>query len=133
MPPKVTLSPNAIADVVRPHFEKVAEDLDAAFHEAITSDIWEYPRKTVRSTGETVFSPRDIVDTGALRDSQMGPLMSDNGLSAYFIWGNDEVYYAMDVLTGYVQNGARVPPRDWVTMGLDIAPPAANLQIRLRG
>jgi hypothetical protein len=36
----------------------------------IQADKWEWDGLTQRSTGEIVGSPRDIVDTGALLDSQ---------------------------------------------------------------
>ena len=36
---------------------------------AIASNIWEWPNMTYRKSGEVVFSPRNIVDTGALKNS----------------------------------------------------------------
>lgn len=44
--------------------------LGFAFQDAIEADIWYWPNRTERSDGTIVDSPRDIVDTGALRDSQ---------------------------------------------------------------
>ena len=40
------------------------------FQEAIESDVWVWPGSTLRVSGEVVDSPRNIVDTGRLRDSQ---------------------------------------------------------------
>jgi hypothetical protein len=51
-------------------FREMATDLDQAFTTAIESPIWDWPRTTQRSNGETVGSPRNIVDEGTLRDSQ---------------------------------------------------------------
>lgn len=44
--------------------------LGFAFQDAMESDIWYWPNFTVRKSGGIVGSPRDIVDTGALIDSQ---------------------------------------------------------------
>lgn len=51
-------------------FQAMAEELSNSFQEAITAPIYDWDRITLRSTGELVGSPRDIVDTGELRDSQ---------------------------------------------------------------
>lgn len=51
-------------------FRAAANQLNQAFTDAIESEIWEWPRSTDRRNGETVSSPRDIVDRGELRDSQ---------------------------------------------------------------
>lgn len=51
-------------------FEAMAHDLNQGFRDAIESPIWDWPRATIRSDGSVVTSPRDILDTGALRDSQ---------------------------------------------------------------
>jgi hypothetical protein len=47
-----------------------AHVLDGALRDAIDAPVYRWPRKTRRSTGEVVTSPRNIVDTGELRDSQ---------------------------------------------------------------
>ncbi len=47
-----------------------AERLDGEFRAAIEAEVYGWDRETVRSGGETVGSPRDIVDTGELRESQ---------------------------------------------------------------
>ena len=36
----------------------------------ISSKVWDWPGKTKRKNGEIAGSPRDIVDTGELRNSQ---------------------------------------------------------------
>ena len=51
-------------------FDDMAGELNQKFTEAIEAEIWDWPRATIRSTGEVADSPRNIVDTGALKDSQ---------------------------------------------------------------
>ncbi|NEQ65118.1 MAG: hypothetical protein F6K21_06395 [Symploca sp. SIO2D2] len=50
-------------------FKATAMEFGGVMQDAITSPIWEWDRITVRSTGEIADSPRNIVDTGKLRDS----------------------------------------------------------------
>lgn len=40
-----------------------------ACDKGITDPVWDWPRKTIRSDGKAVGSPRDIVDTGMLKES----------------------------------------------------------------
>jgi hypothetical protein len=47
----------------------VSKDLAFALDQNIGSDVWNWPRDTQRANGETVGSPRDIVDTGKLAAS----------------------------------------------------------------
>lgn len=50
-------------------FRDTAIDLGAEFIHEIESPIWDWDRATRRSDGSIATTPRDIVDTGALRDS----------------------------------------------------------------
>ena len=50
-------------------FTEMAESFGETAQEIIETQMWEWPRKTVRQNGSVVGSPRDIVDTGELRDS----------------------------------------------------------------
>lgn len=47
----------------------VFSELNGRFQDAIGTKAWEWPRPTVRSDGKEVTSPRNIVDTGSLRQS----------------------------------------------------------------
>lgn len=51
-------------------FQAMAGELADAFQEAFDAPIYDWDRITLRSTGELVGTPRDIVDTGELRNSQ---------------------------------------------------------------
>lgn len=68
--PQVFASEYQISGSLDGAFRLLANRLDDAFRLAIESPIWDWPRSTKRSNGETVFTPRDIVDQGTLRDSQ---------------------------------------------------------------
>ncbi len=47
----------------------VQRDLRVALDKAVSSSTWDWPRITKRRNGQTVSSPRNIVDTGALKSS----------------------------------------------------------------
>ena len=47
----------------------VQRDLKEALNNAVESTTWQWNAVTKRQNGQTVSSPRDIVDTGALRRS----------------------------------------------------------------
>lgn len=73
---------------------------------------------------ESVGSPRDIVDSGALRQSilrtKTGPL------SYRFTWNVD---YSIYVLKGYrTQAGNQMPARDWITPALLKLPPVETFK-----
>jgi len=58
-------------------FKGMATDLGDRFTKMIEDERWDWDRTTRRSDGTVVTSPRDIVDTGALRDSQRLEFDSD--------------------------------------------------------
>lgn len=74
----------------------------------MTDDKWQWPRSTVRQTGITVDSPRDIRDLsgliGSYTPNQVSPTVYDHA------WTVD---YAMAVHEGAVRNGADMPARPW--------------------
>ena len=51
-------------------FQAMADELSDAFQEAFDAPVYDWDRITLRSNGELVGTPRDIVDTGELRNSQ---------------------------------------------------------------
>lgn len=81
------------------------------FREEIEAVKWNWPRETKRKNGQTVGSPRDIVDTGALRNSQRRENESKNSVD--FVWtGGGETAYASMVHDGAtLTNGTRLPAR----------------------
>lgn len=77
----------------------VFSEMNGRFQAAIGSKVWQWPRDTVRSNGRSVGSPRTIVDTGALRQSNV---FGVSGYQAVFRWTTN---YA-----SYVHEGASIVP-----------------------
>jgi hypothetical protein len=95
----------------------VFSELNGRFQDAIGSKVWAWPRQTVRVNNKAVGSPRTIVDTGALRQSNS---FGVSGYEAVFRW---TVNYA-----SFVHEGATIrpygnpkaqlvnlPPRPWTS------------------
>lgn len=55
-------------------FRVTANALADASKDALKTARWSWPGSTVRTNGQTVGSPRNIVDTGRLLGSQRGPI-----------------------------------------------------------
>jgi hypothetical protein len=93
--------------------------LDARLKEEIRSVQYPWPGVTVRRNGETVSSPRDIVDTGAFLRSQRRRRISVTTIR--FEWGGSGgVTYA-----GFIYQGLPAkayPARDWITPALKAEP-----------
>ena len=51
-------------------FRATATTYNRAMQQAIASPVWNWPRRTLRRSGEVAGSPRNIVDEGDLLDSQ---------------------------------------------------------------
>lgn len=114
-------------------FEAYSQRLEAQFTKEIGTKQFSWPTayKTTRGSynrkgkgRESIGSPRDIVDSGALRQniqrSQSGPL------SYRYSWNVD---YSLYVLKGYrTSKGNQMPPRDWITPALSKFPPVETLK-----
>lgn len=95
--------------------EIVMGELFAAFQQSFTAQAWDWPRETKRTAG-TVGSPRNIIDTGSLRQS--GTWQMTGPYQATFKWSAN---YATAVHEGALiypwgnRNAARVqlPARPW--------------------
>lgn len=83
-------------------FQLANEAEGVRFTQAISSNIWSWPRPP---------SPRDIVDTGALRRSQRGGMLPPDsaGYAYAHSWGDADVDYALQVHEGF--DG--MPGRPW--------------------
>lgn len=83
--------------------------LAARFQDAIRKPAYQWPRLTVRSNGQVAGSPRTIVDSGLLAQSQQAPRIQ--GTSAEYRW---TTAYAVAVHEGAVlSNGTVLPARPW--------------------
>ncbi len=94
--------------------------LNARFQAALAAPVydWRSGITTVRSNGQEVGSPRNIVDTGLLRQSNTGPEI--DGLRAKFRW---RVPYAAAVHEGaQLSNGTLLPGRPWTGAVLGTEP-----------
>jgi hypothetical protein len=93
--------------------------LDQQLKEEIRTEQFSWPGETRRRNGETVTSPRDIVDTGAFLRSQRRRRI--NLTTIRFEWGGSGgVTYA-----GYIYQGIpgkAYPARDWIKPALDALP-----------
>ena len=93
--------------------------LDTELKEQIRTERYSWPGETRRRNGETVTSPRDIVDTGAFLRSQRRRRV--NLTTIRFEWGGSGgVTYA-----GYIYQGIpgkNYPARDWIKPALDALP-----------
>ena len=108
-------------------FRTCAAELDGRFDAAISQSVWDWPRDTQRGLGgsslaakakaakagkgNTVGTPRNIVDSGDLKSRKM---MNINGLSAEWSWNID---YA-----AAVHDGARINP--WGNKNVTVTLPA---------
>ncbi|MFZ9656459.1 MAG: hypothetical protein ACO29V_12460, partial [Limnohabitans sp.] len=73
---------------------------------------------------ESVGSPRDIVDSGAFRQSLQRTQISR--FSYRFSWNVD---YSLYILKGYrTSKGNPMPARDWITPAVRKLPPLTTLQ-----
>lgn len=99
---KVTWSKQLTAaadDAANKAAKQTFTQLNAEFQKAITAKRWPWPNPP---------SPRDIVDTGSLRQSNT---FSVAGTSAVFRWTKD---YASFVHEGGIDGGRQnFPPRPW--------------------
>ena len=86
--------------------------------EEIKTPQFSWPRQTKRKNGQTVSSPRDIVDLGGLLRSQQRDRPSATQLR--FNWATP---YAGLVLSGYsTSKGTLVPGRNWIKPALEKQP-----------
>lgn len=53
----------------RQAFISTAEEFGGVCQDALRSPIWDWPRTTVRKSGQVVSSPRDVVDMGGIVNS----------------------------------------------------------------
>ncbi len=109
-------------DLIR-RLPKILSDYGAVLDQRLKEEIktvrYPWPGVTQRRNGETVGSPRDIVDTGAFLRSQRRRRV--NITTIRFTWGEGGgVTYA-----GFIYQGIpsrNYPARDWITPALKAEP-----------
>jgi hypothetical protein len=96
--------------VIEESFQELISEFAQEQVKQIEAVEWPWPRETVRSTGEIANSPRNIIDSGALRDSLIIEWISPT--EAIYHW---DVDYAIHVHQGAVLgNGTELPARPWI-------------------
>lgn len=134
---RIEIDASLIEDRLERAWERYSQRLEAQFTKEIGTKQFSWPSeyKTTRGSynrkgkgRESVGSPRDIIDSGALRQSIQ---RTQTGRFAYrFSWNVD---YSLYVLKGYrTRAGNQMPPRDWITPALFKLPPLNTLQKLLR-
>ena len=96
-----------------------ARELDVILDRQFRDEKWNWPRRTLRRNGKWAETTRDIIDTGRLLNSKIGPIKG--GLGANYalrrwVW---DTPYAQAVLYG---TGSGHVPRNWVKASLDELP-----------
>ena len=101
-----------------------AKALDPVLDDQFKQHKWNWPRVTRRRSGQTVAtSPRNIIDSGELLNSKVGPTKGQG--NAYnstrkWVWNSP---YASLVKNGFVSStGEIVPARDWIKAALKRTP-----------
>lgn len=69
-------------------FRKTVQKVEGQLRQAFEDPVWNWKGQTQRHNGELVGSPRNIVDTGKLRDSQQ-PARYPRPLAAQIAWSAD--------------------------------------------
>ena len=82
--------------------------VEAALNEAMESPVWDWVGLTRRKNGDRVTSPRDIVDTGKLKESL---LIRQNGLG--LIVSYNIPYAAIIHYGGVTWTGGIIQSRPW--------------------
>lgn len=99
------LSTREVTKEMEDAFQQTNELLGRQFQKEITSDKWAWP---------TTPSPRDIVDTGQLRDSYEGDPVGPREYQHTY-----NTRYALAVHEGAVfRDGHSMPARPWMRQGL---------------
>lgn len=114
IPPRIPLRKQ-----IEPRAEKalafLVEDLVQVMIDAMDEVAYYWDRRTVRSTGEIAGSPRNIVDTGELRDSLRLHQITKQRYD--LVWHSS--YAAINLLGGILRSDGSVSPgRDWIGWGL---------------
>jgi hypothetical protein len=93
-------------------FRATTRDLKAHYKLEFDHDIYAWPRNTRRTSGRIAGTTRDILDTGALRDSM--ERVDVDQYTVQFVW---PLKYALDVFLGVQYSTYQLPARDLPNIG----------------
>jgi hypothetical protein len=122
-----TATVRALESIMLDAGEQVALGLDTAFAEAIASKEYEWPGDTRRANGQTVGSPRDIIDTGELDSSQQ--LLRSRG-EWLWLWTAPHALIVHEGAT--LRNGGEYPARRWTRVAVLAYKPHARFAQEVR-
>ena len=122
----IEIDRNKIDRAINRAFDTALEALADSCQDAISSEVWEWPRATLRQNSDIVSSPRDIVDTGELYDSLR---ISRTANAAALTWGVDYGTAVHDGATA--KNGTELPARPWTQAGIENCNTAEIMQRQL--
>lgn len=91
-------------------FQATAQRLAEQHQEEIRAEQWEWPRETQRQNGETVGSPRNIVDQGSLLESQELVQIDANNIAI--------VYDVPHAMVNHEGDGESRPGKPWTVTAL---------------
>jgi hypothetical protein len=106
---------SVLEDAINRAFDRLVAEFEDLQIEQLEAVKWAWAdRKTVRSSGQVVGSPRDIVDTGKLRDSL--EVMDMGNSHVRYEYGEDYAGLVHQGFDGAGQAGQPVsyPARPWV-------------------
>ncbi|MBN3875197.1 hypothetical protein [Nostoc sp. JL23] len=124
--PNINFDSNKLNSIINKAFDVAVDALADSFQNVIASDIWKWPRETLRQNGDLVSSPRDIYDTGELYDSLV---IARSANAAEYTWESDHAAIAHDGAT--TKNGTELPARPWTKVGLEECDAAGIMQKQL--
>lgn len=85
MPVRTSLNPKALDRAAARAFRKTVNQVESELTRAFDKPVWDWDGQTQRRNGEVAGSPRNIVDSGKLRDSQQ-PAQYTGPLNAQVVW-----------------------------------------------
>ena len=102
-------------------FDRAMDWAEKDLQQQFAAEKWtDWPTETFRVNGEVIPArrARDIIDTGALMQSQRRSDMGNN--TTEFVWTGDDRDYASFVHDGYISIGGRkMPGRPWTEATID--------------
>lgn len=115
---KVTFETKALLAKQQRAWDAANVELEQNFNYEISQPLWNWPRETLRKSGEVVRSPRSIVDTGELLRSYS---RRKQGVGT-FVHSWDAPHATITYLGWVGRSGAVVPARPWGDRPLQALP-----------
>ncbi|QLE47879.1 hypothetical protein FD724_06970 [Nostoc sp. C057] len=124
--PNISINSSKLNSIINRAFDVAVDALADSFQNAIASDIWEWPRETLRNNGDLVGSPRNILDEEELYNSLV---IARSANAAEYTWESDHAAIIHDGAT--TKNGTELPARPWTKVGLEECDAAELMQQQL--